>query len=83
MMSHLAGNPQGPSPSFVFSWGPVGSSGTLCVVGAAAVVSFTPVLAPFCVWVCVVFVFGVVLYAALTPVVSVPSSHGWAFATAA
>jgi hypothetical protein len=91
MISHLAGSPQGPSPSFFFSWGPVGSSGTRCVVGAAAAgVSFTPLLVVLF-SVVVVVVFGVVLYAAaagaaescLTPVVEVPSSHGWALATAA
>jgi hypothetical protein len=90
MISHLAGSPQGPSPSFFFSWGPVGSSGTRCVVGAAAGVSFTPLLVVLF-SVVVVVVFGVVLYAAaagaaascLTPVLEVPSSHGWALATAA
>lgn len=90
MISHFDGNPQGPSLSF-FSRGPAGCSGTLCVVGAAAVVSFTALLVPFCAWLCVVVVvFGVVLYvpagaacSVLTPVFSVSSSHGWAFATAA
>lgn len=90
MISHFAGNPQGPSPSFFFSRGPVGCSGTLCVVGAAAAVSFTPLLGSFCVWFCVVvvvvvvgvvvfafvFVLGVVLYAAAAPALGVPSSHG-------
>src|SRR5690242_10179031 len=60
MMSHLAGNPQGPSPSF-FSCGPVGCSGTLCVVGLSVL---------FCVF---VFEPGVVLYVAAG---AAPSSHG-------
>jgi hypothetical protein len=74
MISHLFGNPQGPSLSFsVFSWGPVDAA----AAGAAGAAPVVVVVAPF------VFVFvSRVLSTSTVFFSSPPSSHGCAFATA-
>lgn len=82
MISHLDGNPHGPSLSFFFSCGPVGCSGTLVVAGFAGSL---PLPVPFCV--CFSVEFELFVFASgcarATPVAAEPSSHGCAFATAA
>lgn len=69
MISHFAGNPQGPSLSFFFSCGPDEAAGA--AAGAAAVVD-----------VLFVFVFCVVSVTTAFFSLSPPSSHGCALATA-